>query len=113
MAKEVSIDARTATIIDPHITKPKNGFRYSYYFKAFSVAFLLATIVFLPFIIRDGGRFIFYGDFNAQQIPFYKLAHEAVTNGNMGWSHTSDLGANFVGSYSFYLLGSPFFWITL
>lgn len=113
MAKEVSIDARTATIIDPHITKPKNGFRYSYYFKAFSVAFLLATIVFLPFIIRDGGRFIFYGDFNAQQIPFYKLAHEAVTNGNMGWSHTTDLGANFVGSYSFYLLGSPFFWITL
>ena len=24
-----------------------------------------------------------------------------------------DLGANFVGSYSFYLLGSPFFWLTI
>ena len=113
MAENVKIDARTASVIDPKITKPKKGFRYSYYFKAFSVAFLLATIIFLPFLIRDGGRFIFYGDFNAQQIPFYKLAHEAVTSGNMGWSNTTDLGANFVGSYSFYLLGSPFFWLTL
>lgn len=24
-----------------------------------------------------------------------------------------DLGSNFIGSYSFYLLGSPFFWLTL
>ena len=72
MAENVKIDARTASVIDPKITKPKKGFRYSYYFKAFSVAFLLATIIFLPFLIRDGGRFIFYGDFNAQQIPFYK-----------------------------------------
>ena len=113
MAKDLRIDARTASIIDPNISKPKKTFKYNYYFKAFSVALLLATIMFIPFIIRDGGRFIFYGDFNAQQIPFYKLAHEAVTSGNMGWSHTTDLGANFVGSYSFYLLGSPFFWITL
>ncbi|MBE6732165.1 MAG: hypothetical protein E7564_10800 [Ruminococcaceae bacterium] len=113
MEENVKIDARDASTIEHKISKPKRGFRYSYYFKAFSVAFLLASIIFLPFIIRDGGRFIFYGDFNAQQIPFYKLAHEAVTNGNMGWSHTTDLGANFVGSYSFYLLGSPFFWITV
>ncbi len=113
MAENVKTDVRDTSTAENKISKPKSGFRYSYYFKAFSVAFLLATVVFLPFLIRDGGRFIFYGDFNAQQIPFYKLAHEAVTNGNMGWSHTTDLGANFVGSYSFYLLGSPFFWITI
>ncbi|MEG1428065.1 MAG: YfhO family protein, partial [Oscillospiraceae bacterium] len=31
----------------------------------------------------------------------------------MGWSHLTDLGANFIGSYSFYVLGSPFFWLTI
>lgn len=59
------------------------------------------------------GYFIFYGDFNAQQIPFYKMCHEAVRQGNFGWNWYTDLGANFIGSYSFYLLGSPFFWLTI
>lgn len=80
---------------------------------AFSVTLGMAILLFLPYVIYDGGYFIYYGDFNAQQIPFYRLAHEAVRSGNIGWSWTTDLGANFVGSYSFYLLGSPFFWLTL
>ena len=41
------------------------------------------------------------------------MAHDAVRSGSFGWSWTTDLGANFIGSYSFYLLGSPFFWLTL
>ena len=53
------------------------------------------------------------GDYNVQQIPFYKLAHEAVREGNIFWNNYTDLGANFIGSYSFYLLFSPFFWLTL
>ncbi len=73
----------------------------------------LATLMFLPFVIYNRGYFIYYGDFNAQQIPFYQLAHDAVRSGNIGWNWYTDLGANFVGSYSFYLLGSPFFWLTL
>lgn len=81
------------------------------------IAFLLtlgmALLLFLPFVIYNRGYFIYYGDYNAQQIPFYRLAHEAVRSGNIGWSWTTDLGANFIGSYSFYLLGSPFFWLTL
>ena len=36
-----------------------------------------------------------------------------MRSGNLGWSHLTDLGANFIGSYSFYLLGSPFFWLTI
>lgn len=32
---------------------------------------------------------------------------------NIGWNHLTDLGVNFIGSYSFYLLGSPFFWLTI
>lgn len=81
--------------------------------KAFLLALLTAAIIFVPFMIWDQGYFFFFGDFNVQQIPFYKLAHQAVRNGNIFWNWHTDLGANFIGSYSFYLLGSPFFWLTL
>ncbi|HPU58194.1 MAG TPA: YfhO family protein, partial [Candidatus Avimonas sp.] len=80
---------------------------------AFLLGLLVALAMFLPFLIIDRGYFIYYGDFNAQQIPFYKLAHDAVRSGNIFWSWNTDLGANFIGSYTFYLLGSPFFWLTL
>ncbi len=79
----------------------------------FLLALLTAALLFIPYMIMDGGYFVFYGDYNAQQIPFYQLAHEAIKSGNTGWSWFTDLGANFIGSYSFYLLGSPFFWLTL
>ena len=59
------------------------------------------------------GYFTFFGDFNVQQIPFYQLCHKAIREGNIYWSFNTDLGANFIGSYAFYLLGSPFFLITL
>ncbi len=83
------------------------------YGAAFWLAFLAACAIFIPFMIEDGGYFLFYGDFNVQQVPFYKLAHQAVREGNFGWHFGTDLGANFIGSYSFYLLGSPFFWLTI
>ena len=83
------------------------------YWKVFGIATLISTLFFLPYIIMDQGLFIYYGDFNVQQIPFYKLAHEAVRSGNLGWNWMTDLGANFIGSYSFYLLGNPFFWLTI
>lgn len=70
----------------------------------------MACILFLPFVAIDQGYFVFYGDYNAQQIPFYKTCIEAVQSGNLGWNWQTDLGVNFVGSYSFYTLGSPFFW---
>ncbi len=91
----------------------RKGSANSYILKAFLLSLLLAFLVFIPFIVMDGGRFIFYGDFNVQQINFYRIAHDAVREGNLGWSHLTDLGANFIGSYSFYLLGSPFFWLTI
>ncbi len=80
-----------------------------YYKQAFFYA-LLMSLILLPFVVIDGGYFVFYGDYNAQQIPFYKTCIEAVHEGNLGWNWNTDLGVNFVGSYSFYTLGSPFFW---
>ena len=84
---------------------------YSLY--AFLWAFLLSAVLVVPVMIYDQGYFLYYGDFNVQQIPFYQLAHDSIQNGEMGWSHLTDLGANFIGSYSFYVLGSPFFWLTV
>ncbi len=81
--------------------------------QAFLIALGMAFLLFLPFLIIDRGYFIYYGDFNVQQIPFYRMAHDAVLSGDIFWNWQTDLGANFIGSYSFYLLGSPFFWLTL
>ena len=81
-----------------------------YYARAFLYALAMAGILLLPFVIIDHGYFVYYGDYNAQQIPFYKTCIEAVQSGNLGWNWKTDLGVNFVGSYSFYTLGSPFFW---
>ena len=83
------------------------------YLKAFVYGLCISFLLFIPFILVDEGLFLFYGDFNVQQVPFYQMCHDAVRSGNVKWSWTTDLGANFVGSYSFYLLGSPFFWLTI
>ncbi|MGN1119629.1 MAG: YfhO family protein, partial [Oscillospiraceae bacterium] len=82
-----------------------------YYKSAFLTALLMGIVLVAPFLIIDGGYFIFYGDYNAQQIPFYKECIRSVQSGNFGWNWQTDLGANFIGSYSFYTLGSPFFWL--
>ncbi len=79
----------------------------------FLIALLSATIIFLPFIIMSKGYFIFFGDFNVQQIPFYQMCHQMVKTGNIKWNWLTDLGSDFIGSYGFYLLGSPFFWLTI
>ncbi len=81
--------------------------------KAFLYGIGLSLLFFVPFILFDKGYFLFYGDYNVQQVPFYQMCHDAVRSGNWGWSWSTDLGANFIGSYSFYLLGSPFFWLTI
>jgi len=83
------------------------------YFSTFLLGLLVSAAFFLPYMLLSEGYFIFYGDFNVQQIPFYQECHQAIREGNVFWNWNTDLGANFIGSYSFYLLGSPFFWITL
>ncbi len=81
-----------------------------YYQKSFLVALAMAAVMFLPFVFFDGGFFLLCGDYNAQQIPFFKHSIEMVHNGTFGWDWQTDIGANFIGSYTYYTLGSPFFW---
>lgn len=82
------------------------------YLFAFLLGFGALLIVYLPAMCLEHGYFLYYGDYNSQQLPFYSLANDAVRSGSFGWNWYTDLGANFIGSYAFYLLGSPFFWIT-
>ncbi len=90
--------------------------KYYYYRKTFLYSALIACLITIPFVlwewIRTGhGIFLYYGDYNAQQIAFYKHCVGMVQEGNFGWDWFTDIGSNFVGSYSYYMLGSPFFWI--
>ena len=74
---------------------------------------LLYLAAVLPFLIYHGGIFFYYGDYNVQQVPFYILAHRAVREGRFFWNPFIDLGSSMGGSMSFYLWGSPFFWLTI
>ncbi len=96
-----------------HYAKIKHNKNQHGGLKAFLLGLLVACAIYVPFMIYDNGFFFYYGDFNVQQIPFYQLMHDTIKNGNIGWSHHTDLGANIIGSYAFYLIGSPFFWLTM
>ena len=75
-------------------------------------SFLMYIIALLPIFIKRGLPFFYYGDYNVQQVPFYIVAHRAVRSGQFFWNWNVDLGGSMAGDFSFYLWGSPFFWIT-
>ncbi len=79
----------------------------------FAAALCMALLLFVPFIVFNNGIFFYFGDFNVQEIPFYQLIHGQVRDGTLGWNHLTDLGTDTLASYSFYLMGSPFFWLTI
>lgn len=87
--------------------------REHYWYKALLLGLFLSAAFFIPYIVMGDGYFLYYGDFNVQQVPFYQMVHDAVRSGEFGWSTTTDLGSSLIGSYTFYLLTSPFFWLTL
>lgn len=79
----------------------------------FALSFVLYVLAVLPILLKNGGLFFYYGDYNVQQVPFYILAHRAVRSGQFFWNFGLDLGGPLTGDLAFYLTGSPFFWITL
>ena len=85
----------------------------NYCIRAFLLGLGVSFLFFIPFIIYDQGYFLYYGDYNVQEVPFYRLVHDAIRNGEFFWNYKTDLGANLIGSYTFYMIGSPFFWLTL
>ena len=84
---------------------------------------LTAAVFFLPFYLIDGGFFHYAGDFNSQQISFYRYMNGFIKGGGYPdgmagaarntFSWATDLGSGAMNAYSFYLYGSPFFWLSL
>ena len=93
------------------------------FWRTVALCALTAALFFLPFYIIDGGFFHYAGDFNSQQISFYRYMNgfikgagypdSAFTSVHNTFSWATDLGSGVMNAYSFYLYGSPFFWFSL
>ena len=80
-----------------------------YWLWAFLLSLLLGAIIVIPNIILGGkGIYTLFADLNFQQIPFNKMINEAIKSGNILWNWQNELGSNFIGTFSFYNLFSPF-----
>ncbi len=94
-------------------TTPAPARRYG---QVFGLCFLTAAFLLLPHAVIDavagGGFFHYAGDFNDQMIPFTAYANAFLKQGG-SFSWATDLGSGFVNAYSYYALGSPFFWLSL
>ena len=90
------------------LNRPQNK-----YWLAFGLCALGAAMVFLPFYIVDGGIFLYAGDFNSQQIPFYYYANEFVKAAGARSAGPPTWEAALSTAIPFYLVGSPFWWLSL
>ncbi len=80
---------------------------------AFVINLLIALVSYVPFIIQGHGLFTLADDFNAQELAFNVFANREIKEFDVFFNWAIDIGSDFVSSFSFYNLGSPFFWITL
>lgn len=80
---------------------------------AFFVNLLVGAVAMGFFIFQNNGYFAMYYDYTAQEIPFNIFMNETVKSGNLLWNWGIDLGSNFLESFSFYNIGSVFFWLML
>ena len=109
--------------LKPRLLTPREQDRKKFW-QAVGLCALTAAIFFLPFYILDGGFFHYAGDFNSQQISFYRYmngfvkgagypdsAFAGAPHNTFSWA--TDLGSGVMNAYSFYLYGSPFFWLSV
>ena len=109
--------------IKPRLLTPREQ-SHKKFWQAVGLCALTAAIFFLPFYILDGGFFHYAGDFNSQQISFYRYMNGFVKGAGYPdsafagaprntFSWATDLGSGVMNAYSFYLYGSPFFWLSV
>ena len=109
--------------IKPRLLTPREQ-NHKKFWQAVGLCALTAAIFFLPFYLLDGGFFHYAGDFNSQQISFYRYmngfvkgagypdsAFAGAPHNTFSWA--TDLGSGVMNAYSFYLYGSPFFWLSV
>ena len=109
--------------IKPRLLTPREQ-NHKKFWQAVGLCALTAAIFFLPFYLLDGGFFHYAGDFNSQQISFYRYMNGFVKGAGYPdsafagaprntFSWATDLGSGVMNAYSFYLYGSPFFWLSV
>ena len=109
--------------IKPRLLTPREQ-SHKKFWQAVGLCALTAASFFLPFYILDGGFFHYAGDFNSQQISFYRYMNGFVKGAGYPdsafagaprntFSWATDLGSGVMNAYSFYLYGSPFFWLSV
>ena len=109
--------------IKPRLLTPREQ-SHKKFWQAVGLCALTAAVFFLPFYLLDGGFFHYAGDFNSQQITFYRYmngfvkgagypdsAFAGAPHNTFSWA--TDLGSGVMNAYSFYLYGSPFFWLSV
>lgn len=82
------------------------------------ISFLAGAAVFLisslPYAAQNGFIFYFYGDFEAQQIPYLVYLRQILGGLTVPqYDFNAGLGMDFLDAYSFYNLFSPFTLLTL
>lgn len=75
---------------------------------AFMLGFVMFILIMLPELIDKGGLLIIDGDNRTQGIPFTYHIRDAILSGNVIWDHSTGLGSQFLSSYAYYNLFSPF-----
>ena len=80
--------------------------------KCFIVCFATAFFSFICFVMTEKGAFSLISDFYSQQIPFTMTLNDVFQRGLDSWNWNLDLGTSTLHGFSFYELGSPFFWLT-
>lgn len=85
----------------------------NYYLTSFLLSLTAGFFSFAWTIISQRGLFSLAGDFNAQQITFAMAANDAIKSGNIIYDWSLDLGSNFIGGMTFYILGNPSFWLSM
>lgn len=75
---------------------------------SFLLSIILGSLIVIPNIIVGHGIYSLSADLNLQQIPFNILINNSLKNGSFLWTWFNDLGSNFIGTFSFYNLFSPF-----
>lgn len=82
--------------------------KHKYEILAFFLSFLVGCLMFLPITILEKGLFFIGSDFNLQQMIFGEVMNYSLKEGSYLWTWFNDLGSDFIGTFSFYNLFSPF-----
>ena len=75
---------------------------------AFLCSFILGCIIIIPYMIIGKGIFTLWADYNIEQIPYAQMMNYSIKEGSIFWTWYNELGSNFIGTFSYYNLFSPF-----